>query len=125
MREQHKVAHVLSTIGPTLRKLAGERDQLIEELEDLKEKLSHYEVEDRVLKIAEALGDKTGFSGTPFSERVAYVKKRASADDASLDVLEEAAHLMAKEGSLGSLADKTASGDSQAVFEALLMGALP
>jgi uncharacterized coiled-coil DUF342 family protein len=122
--EQTKIAHVLSRVGPTLRKLASERDELLAEVDQLRATLNNYQEDERIHKIAEALGDKTSFSGTPLSERIDYIRKRAEADGASLDVLEEAAHLMSKEGSLGSLAEKTASGNSQAIFEAMILGAL-
>lgn len=122
--EQQKITHVLSRVGPTLRKLASERDELLSEVQKLQNAVSEYQLDERIHKIAEALGDKTSFSGMPLSDRVEYVRKRASADGASLAALEEAAHLMQKEGSLGSLAERTASGDSQAEFEALILGYL-
>lgn len=119
----NKMAHVLSRVGPTLRKLASERDELLEQVHTLQSKLASYHNDERIHKIAEALSDKSSFSGTPLSDRVDWVQKRAEADGVSLDVLEEAVHVMAKEGSLGSLAEKTAAGDARAIFEATVMGA--
>lgn len=82
-----------------LRVLSGDKQRLQGELGQAKEKLAHYEKQDRARRIAEAMDEKGMQPEIPFKDKVAGLMKR---DD--LDVFEQAVELNAPQIKTASVA---------------------
>ena len=109
------------TVAPALEKAAAERHELRKKLASAEQKLAEYAYAEKLEKIAVKLEGKGQFSGLDFAERLNYVKN-AAANGANLDAFEQAAEMMAPNGSFGSVSEKVASnGDPTARFQAQIM----
>lgn len=107
MKEKLSAAQINAVLGETsstLRKLASERDMLVEENTSLREQLSQYRLNERVEKIAQEVHAKGIEQGrTPEETRDFLLQKAASGE---LDVVEQAIGLTAAQAPLGHLGDK-------------------
>jgi hypothetical protein len=126
----NKVAAVLSTVPNMLRGLARERDELLEKNAQLQAQVSEFEQRERVEKIAKAADEKGIDSlGGSHEEKVASIENAVEKGQ-SLDVMEEAVKLSAKQGNLASLTGDELTGEggassaSQTDLESYLLGNL-
>jgi hypothetical protein len=98
-----KVAAVLSTVPNMLRGLAQERDNLIEKVAQLSNRVTEYERRERVERIAKTASDRGIDSlGETHEEKIASIES-ALERGRSLDVMEEAVKLSAPRGDLARL----------------------
>lgn len=89
-----KVAAVLAQVPETLRALAAERDSL-------KEKVAHYERQERARGIASQMMRKNLDPDTSEYEKVAHLMR----PDVNLDVVEQAVVMSAQQVKVASLSD--------------------
>lgn len=112
---------LLQTVAPAIRKSAAERHELRKKLASAEHELAQYKYAEKLEKIASKLEGKGQFAGLNFTERFNWVKNAAQ-DGANLETLEQAAEMMAPNGSFGTLSEKVASqGDPTARFQAAIM----
>jgi hypothetical protein len=109
------VRRFLNHVSGTLRTLAEEREQNLQKIASLELELGKHQYKQRIEKIAENMEDKGPFQGSSLQERMAYIEK-AAADGAKLETLEQAVGMIARDGSLGTLAKEKAAGNSKAGF---------
>jgi len=99
-----KIQAVLGETSSTLRKLASERDGLLEENANLRRAINQYRLNERVEKIAHEVHAKGIEQGrTPEETRDFLLQKAASGE---LDVVEQAIRMTAAQAPLGFLGDK-------------------
>jgi hypothetical protein len=110
---------VLSEVPGTLRKLAAERDSLINENAALREQLNNYQLTERVEKVAQSIHDKSVHQGRTMEETKQVLMAKAAAGE--LDVVAQAVELTAKQQPLGYLGSKE-SGNPESDFISGIMG---
>lgn len=105
-----KVANVLSQVGPALRALLAENQQL-------KEKVAHYEQLERVEKIAKKMEEKGFDPQVPMDEKI---QRLMNVDD--LDVVEKAIDLSTPQFKLASVSDNPGNpSDARSALEAAIL----
>ena len=105
---------VLGETSSTLRKLASERDALVQENMRLRQTLNQYQLNERVEKIATEVHSKGLEQGrTPDETREFLLQKAASGQ---LDVVEEAISMTAAQRPLGQLGEVSTGGNSLEEF---------
>lgn len=103
-------AAILKYASAALRSLSKEREALLTKMAEMTVKLATLEQKEQIQKVAEMLGTKGSYVGTPLQERIQFVTEKL-ASGTTLDDLERALDLMGPDGSLGSIGkmDKTAT----------------
>jgi hypothetical protein len=114
------IREFLGHVSTTLRTVAEERDGHLTKIASLEMELGKYKYRDRVEKVAQRLEGKGHFAGMGERERLEYVEK-AAAKGTNLDVLQEAADMITRDGSLGTLAKEKAAGNAKAGFVASIL----
>ena len=107
-------------VAPTLRQKAAELKDLRQKLAAAEHELARYRQNERFEKLATMLEDKGQFANASREDRVEYVRKAAEAG-ADLGALEAAAAMLGRGGSLGTVSEKVAGGDSKADLVATIM----
>jgi hypothetical protein len=125
-----KVAAVLSTVPNMLRGLAQERDTLLKKVASLQGQVGEYQRRERIERIVKTASEKGIDSlGDTHEEKVASIEN-ALERGRSLDVMEEAVKLSAKNGNLAALTGDELTGTdgaseaARSQLESFLLGNL-
>ena len=106
-----EVGSVLSQVGPALRALS-------EENQELRAKVAHYEKRDRCEKLAAQMESKKLDPDSNYQEKVASLMEQPN-----LDVVEQAINMSAPQIKLAEVSDHTGNpSDAKSAFEAAIMG---
>jgi hypothetical protein len=117
-----KVAAILTTVPGMLRSVASERDGLLKENIELKEKVASYEKNERVNRLARDAQERNiDVLGETEEEKVASIEA-ALGQGKDLAVLEEAVKLSSPNASIGNLVGDEISGGGNTDLEAYLRG---
>jgi len=104
-----KVLSVLSAVPETLRKLAAERDQLLAEVEVLREENNGFKLDQRIEKIAQEIHEKGIHQGRSLSDTREFLMQKHA--EGTLNVVAEAISMTAPERPFGVLGEVPAGGE--------------
>lgn len=89
----------LSTVGPTLRKLASEKDALASENQELRNRVNMLERRDRVQKLASSIHERHLEEGRTVEETEGLLMEKAASGE--LELYERAYQMVGQDNLLG------------------------
>lgn len=96
-----QAGQMMKMAAENLRALSEENKSVKSENDELREKVAHFEREERIEKIAKAMENKNINSGLSFEEKLASLREHEK-----LDALEEAVNFSAPQLKLASVSDE-------------------
>lgn len=117
-----QAAQVYGEVPGVLRKLASERDNLLQKLASVESELEKYRTNERISKIASRMETKNINLGISRDERIEQIKE-AHAKGRSLDAIEEAVEMTAPNGEFAKVASDSV-GNGANPLETYLLGDL-
>lgn len=116
-----QAAQVYAEVPNVLRKLASERDSLVEKLASAEAELGQYRLTERMSKMAFRMADRK-INGQSYEDHLQTIKE-AHSKGRSLDAIEEAIEMTAPNGEIAKIASEE-MGNGANQLEAYLIGGL-